>query len=75
MRMMTSLPDLELYKAAEAMRLEQIASLKARGIEGIGLNMVFQPIATSSMKACNAKGGNLMGITSQNHKCKLILAD
>lgn len=72
MRTMSSLPDLEIYKEAEQARLQQIEFLKAAGVEAV-LTMVFQPIASSIMKAAEAKGGNPMGITSQNHQCKLLV--
>lgn len=69
MRTMSSLPDLATYKVAEACRKEQTEHLK--DVEGIILTMVFQPIASSTIKVSDAKGGTPMGVTAQNQQCKL----
>jgi len=66
---MSSLPDLEMYRAVEASRIEQVEALK--DVEGIILTMVIQPIASSAIKASEAKGGNPLGLIAQNHQCKL----
>ncbi|KAF8866921.1 6-hydroxy-D-nicotine oxidase [Acephala macrosclerotiorum] len=75
MRTMTSLPDLELFKAVEEERLRQIEVLKIAGVEDVMLTMVFQPIASGAIKACDAKGGNPMGLSAQNQSWFLIMAD
>lgn len=67
---MTSLPDLEMFKAVEAERLHQIEVLKTAGVQDVMLTMVFQPIASGAIKACDAKGGNPMGLSAQNQSCK-----
>jgi hypothetical protein len=67
---MSSLPDLEVYKAAEESRLAQLEVLK--DVEGIILTMTIQPIASGAIKASNAKGGNPMGREAQNHQCRLF---
>ena len=72
MRTMATLPDLEMYKEAEKARLQQVEALKTLGLKDVALTMVFQPIASSTMKVSNQKGGNPMGITSENHQCKLL---
>lgn len=68
MRTMSSLPDLDMYKAVEACRIEQNEVLK--DVEGIILTMVIQPMASSAIKAGEAKGGNPLGLVAQNHQCK-----
>ncbi|CZR56975.1 uncharacterized protein PAC_06864 [Phialocephala subalpina] len=75
MRTMTSLPDLEMFKAVEDERLHQIEDLKNAGVEDVLLTMVFQPIASGAIKACNTKGGNPMGLSAQNQSWFLIMAD
>lgn len=69
---MSSLPDLEIYQAAEESRKEQIEALK--DIESITLTMVLQPIASSTIRAGDERGGNPMGLTAQNHQCKFLSA-
>jgi len=64
---MSSLPDLEMYHAVEAARIEELEALK--DVEGIILTMVIQPIASGAVKASDAKGGNPMGLVAQNHQC------
>ncbi|OCK73798.1 6-hydroxy-D-nicotine oxidase [Lepidopterella palustris CBS 459.81] len=73
MRTMSSLPDLDMYKAVEACRIEQIEVLK--NVEGIILTMVIQPIASNAINASNANGGNPMGLIAQNHQWFLVMAD
>lgn len=68
MRTMSSLPDLEVYKAANECRLQQIEAV--RHIEGAFLTMVIQPMASGAIKACDAKGGTPLGLTAQNHQCE-----
>ncbi|TVY81095.1 FAD-dependent monooxygenase yanF [Lachnellula suecica] len=75
MRTMTSLPDLEMYKAAQESWENQVLALEAAGINHVYLTMVFQPIASSAIKACDVKGGNPLGLKAQNHNWFLILAD
>jgi len=70
MRSMTSLPDLEMYKAAEEVRAQQATILESAGVENASLYLAFQPIASSAVKACDEKGGNPMGLKAQNHNCK-----
>jgi len=75
MRTMTNLPDVEMYKAVEAERIHQTGILKAAGVENILLTMVLQPIASSTVKATDARGGTPLGLTAQNHHWFLIMAD
>lgn len=70
MRTLSSLPDLEVYRAAEAARVEQVEALK--NIEGAILTFVIQPIASGAIKTSNAEGGNTLGLTAQNQQCKLL---
>ena len=70
MRTMSSLPDGEVYKAANECRLQQIEALK--DVEGAVLTMVIQPMATGAIEACDAKGGTPLGLTAKNHQCNLI---
>lgn len=58
-----------MYQAAEECRKEQLEALKE--VEGIVLTMVLQPIASSTIRAGDDRGGNPMGLTAQNHQCKL----
>ncbi|TVY85865.1 FAD-dependent monooxygenase, partial [Lachnellula willkommii] len=62
MRTMTSLPDLEMYKAVEEARSQQVQALAAAGVEDVLLTMVFQPIASGAINACEAAGGNPLGL-------------
>ncbi|TVY13194.1 hypothetical protein LARI1_G009466, partial [Lachnellula arida] len=64
---MTSLPDLEMYKAVEEARSQQVQALAAAGVEDVLLTMVFQPIASGAINACEAAGGNPLGLKAQNH--------
>lgn len=66
---MSSLPDLEVYQAAEKCRLQQVDSIK--GIPGALLTMVIQPMSSSTIEACNAKGGTPLGLKAQSHQCML----
>lgn len=68
MRTMSSLPDLEVYQASEAMRKRKEEELK--DVEGLVLCMSFQPISSSVMKATNDRGGSPMSIPLANHQCK-----
>lgn len=68
MRTMSSLPSLEVYQAAEKARLEQVAALK--DVDAL-LTMVIQPMASSTTKAGDKRGGNPMGLKAQNHQCML----
>lgn len=61
MKMMSSLPDLELYKAAEESQWRQMEALK--DVEGIEITLTIQPIACGVAKACDAKGGNPLGLS------------
>lgn len=65
MRTMSSLPDLEVYQATEAMRKQKEEELK--GVEGLVLCLSFQPIGPSAMKAKIDKGGSPMSIPAKNH--------
>lgn len=67
MRTMTSLPDIEVYKAAERTRLDQIDAIKH--IPDALLNMVIQPISSSTIEACNARGGNPLGLEPESQQC------
>ncbi|TVY50645.1 Bifunctional solanapyrone synthase [Lachnellula cervina] len=75
MRTMTSLPDLEMYKAVEEVRSQQVQALAAAGVEDVLLTMVFQPIASGAINACEAAGGNPLGLKAQNHNWFLVMAD
>lgn len=67
MRTMSSLPDIDVYNAAEECRLQQ---LKAIGhIPGALITMVIQPIPSSCMEACDANGGNPLGLEAKGHQC------
>ena len=63
---MTSLPSLEVYQAAEKARLEQVEALK--DVDAL-LTMVLQPMASSTIRAADKRGGNPMGLKAQNHQC------
>ncbi|RDW77834.1 hypothetical protein BP6252_05887 [Coleophoma cylindrospora] len=73
LRTMSSLPDLDMYKATEACRLEQIEALK--DVEGVILTMVLQPISSSVITASSAKGGNPLGLPAQQHQWFLVMVD
>lgn len=67
MRTMSSLPDIEVYKAADECRLQQIEAVK--DIPGALVTMVIQPISSSTIEACNTTGENPMGLRPQSHQC------
>lgn len=69
MRTMTSLPSLEIYQAADSVRLEQEEALK--DVEGLTIQMTIQPMSSSTIKACDARGGNPLGLGAQGHQCEL----
>lgn len=69
MRTMTSLPSLEVYQAADRVRLEQEEVLK--DVEGLTIQMTIQPISSSTIKACDARSGNPLGLRAQGHQCEL----
>ncbi|KAL4745783.1 hypothetical protein BDW72DRAFT_46261 [Aspergillus terricola var. indicus] len=73
MRTTTTLPDLEVYQAAEQARLEAIGSLA--DLDRADLTMVIQPMSPFSVKAANDRGGNLFGLDCAGHQIFLILAD
>jgi hypothetical protein len=58
-----------MYKAMEETRSQQQAILESAGIENVALELAFQPIASSAVKACDEKGGNPMGLKAQSHNC------
>lgn len=68
---MSSLPDLEVYQAAEQCRLKQVEAIK--DVPGALLTMVIQPLSTSMIEACHAKGGTPLGLNAQNHQCRTAL--
>ncbi|KAK2767376.1 hypothetical protein FQN54_003532 [Arachnomyces sp. PD_36] len=63
LRTMSSLPDFDMYKAANECRLQQIEALGH--IDGVFLTMVIQPIASGAIKTCDAKGGTPLGIKAR----------
>lgn len=67
MRTMTSLPDVEVYKAAERTRLDQINAIKHS--PGAVINTVIQPISSSTIEACNAREGNPLGLKPESQQC------
>lgn len=70
MRVMASLPDLGMHKEVQKTWAEQVGCLKATGIEDVVLTVVYVPISAENIKACEARGGNPMGMTAQNQNCK-----
>ncbi|KAL4899730.1 hypothetical protein BDW74DRAFT_183378 [Aspergillus multicolor] len=73
MRTTTTLPDLEVYHAAEKARLEAITALS--DLDRADLTMVIQPMTSHSVKAAQDRGGNPFGLDAVNHQIFLILAD
>lgn len=65
---MTSLPDIEVYNAAEEARLQQLE--KVKHIPGAVITMVIQPISHSTIEACRARGGNTLGLDPRSQQCK-----
>lgn len=70
MRTMTSLPSLEVYQAADKARLEQEELLK--DVEGLTIQMTIQPMSSATIRACDARGGNPLGLQAQGHQCKPV---
>lgn len=64
---MASLPDIEVYNAAEDCRLEQVE--KTKHIPGAVITLVIQPMSHSTIEACNARGGNPMGLDPRGQQC------
>ncbi|RDW81344.1 FAD-binding oxidoreductase [Aspergillus mulundensis] len=73
MRTTTTLPDLEVYHAAEQARLEAITALSH--LDRAGLTMVIQPMTSHSVNAAQDRGGNPFGLPAVKHQIFLILAD
>lgn len=71
MRTMSSLPDVEVYKAAEETRQQQVEAVK--DIPSAHLTMVIQPISSHTIAACNVKGGTPLGLEPRSHQCKLLV--
>lgn len=69
MRTMSSLPDLEVYKAANECRYQQEEAIKH--VPGLKITFVIQPISSTAIKATNAGAGSPLGITEQHHQCEL----
>lgn len=69
---MTSLPDLEVYKAAENFRLKQVERIK--DIPGSNLTVVIQPLQSNVIEACNARGGTPLGLKAQSHQCAFMMS-
>lgn len=67
MRTMSSLPDLEVYRAADECRKSKLNELD--GIEGLVLTLSFQPIPSAAVQASRARGGNPMGIEPKSQQC------
>jgi hypothetical protein len=61
-----------MYKAVEEIRAQQVQALQAAGAEDVLLTMVIQPIASGTIKACDAKGRNPLGLKAQNHICMYL---
>lgn len=64
---MSSLPDLEVYKAANECRYQQDELMK--NIPGAKITFTLQPISSNAIKATNANVGSPLGITEQPHQC------
>lgn len=67
MRTMSSLPDLEVYKAADECRKLKMIELK--GVDGLGFTLSFQPIPAAAVQVSQARGGNSMGVEPKSQQC------
>jgi len=72
LRTMSSMPDLEMYIAAENCWKQQLEAVK--DVENASLTISFQPIASQAIRACDAKGGNPTGLKPLNHQWFVIEA-
>lgn len=70
MRVMSSLPDLEVYKAANRCRYVQFEALKH--IHGINIILDIQPISLNTVKVTNAGIGSPLGIVEKPQQCKYL---
>ena len=71
-RAVSSLVDAKLYREAHAFwRQEALATHEATGA-----NMTFtiQPITRALVSAGHARGGNPLGLPSQDHQCQYLVA-
>ncbi|KXG49321.1 FAD-binding, type 2 [Penicillium griseofulvum] len=73
MRVMTSLPDLDVYNAIESCRLEQLEAVKS--VHGARLIMNIQPISSSASRACDNQGGNPLGLKPESQQWLLVMVD
>ncbi|KAI5306504.1 hypothetical protein KEM55_008593, partial [Ascosphaera atra] len=69
---MTSLPSLEVYKAAEEARLKTVEELKGTSVEVV---MVIQPISSLMVAACQKRGGNPLGLKAKGQQWFLVEVD
>lgn len=67
MRTMSSLPDLEVYRAANKCRYQQEELIKH--IPGLKITFVIQPISSNAIKATNAGIGSPLGVSEQHQQC------
>jgi len=68
MRVMSSLPDLEVYKAANRCRHTQWEALQH--VPGIDIILDIQPISLNTVRMANAGIGSPLGIVEKPQQCK-----
>ncbi|KAJ5493701.1 FAD-binding type 2 [Penicillium fimorum] len=73
MRVMTSRPDLDVYNAIEACRLQQLDAV--RNVPGARIIMNIQPISSSASRACDNQGGNPLGLKAEPQQWLLVMLD
>ncbi|KAJ5970229.1 FAD-binding type 2 [Penicillium vulpinum] len=72
-RVMASLPDLEVYNATEACRLQQLQVVKS--VPGARIILSIQPISSSASRACDKQGGNPLSLKAEPQQWLLVLLD
>ncbi|OGM44466.1 hypothetical protein ABOM_006938 [Aspergillus bombycis] len=72
-RSMTSQPSLEVYEAAERVRVEQTDALS--DVEGLRLSSIIQPISSIGIKQSQRVGGNPLGLEEVGQQWFLVMAD
>ncbi|KAL4804248.1 hypothetical protein BDV18DRAFT_162011 [Aspergillus unguis] len=73
MRTTSTLPNIDVYRAAETARLEQMAALA--DLDRADLTMVIQPMSSLTVKVAREKGGNPLGIEDVGQQWLLVMAD
>ena len=69
---MASLPDYEMYKAAEKARIEMVEKLS--DVEDINVGLVYQPVTATGVSAGDAMGGTPLGLVPTQQQCEIDIS-